>query len=84
MVEVKRGERESTYSLLRRFTEKLKESKLLIQARRSKFRQHPKNKRRLKDDAIVRNKFRKERRRLMKLGLLEKGEKMKSPVKIPK
>lgn len=84
MVEVKRGERESTYSLLRRFTEMLKESKLLIQARRVRFYERPKNKRKLKVEAIVRNKFRKERRRLMKLGLLEKGEKMKSPVKISK
>lgn len=77
MVEVKRGERESTYSLLRRFTEKLKESKLLVEARKTKFYERPKNKRRRKDEAIVRNIFRKERRRLMKLGLLERGEKMK-------
>lgn len=82
MVEVKRGERESTYSLLRRFTERLKESKLLIQARRARFYQRPKSKGKRKIEAIVRNKFRKERRRLIKLGLLERGEKMKSPVKI--
>lgn len=84
MVKVKRRERESTYSLLRRFTERLKQSNLLIEARRARFYQRPKNKRRLKDEALVRAKYRKERKRLIKLGLLEKGEKMKSPVKISK
>ncbi len=84
MVEVKRGERESTYSLLRRFTERLKESKLLIKARRVRFYERPKNKRKRKVEAIVRNKFRKERRRLIKLGLLERGEKMKDSAKISK
>lgn len=81
MVKVNRRERESTYSLLRRFTESLKESKLLVEARRSRFYQRPKSKKRRKDEAIVRTKFRKERKRLMKLGLLERGEKMKKTPK---
>lgn len=81
MVKVKRRTKESSYSLLRRFTDKLKDSGLLREIRKSQFYKRPKNKRRRREEAMVKAKYRKERKRLMKLGLLEEGEKMKKKPK---
>lgn len=71
MLEVKKKEHESVDSLLRRFHRKVQQSGLLIEAKKIRFYERPKNKRRRRDDAIRRTGIRKERDVLRKLGKLE-------------
>lgn len=68
MVEVRRREKESTGSLLRRFTRKIQQSKLLIDARSNAHRVRLKSKTKKKKDALRRVIKRKEYERLRKLG----------------
>ena len=76
MIELKKKERESSSSLLRRFTKKVRQSGVLLKARRNMFRARPKNKRKLRDSALRREKLRDLRAELVKLGEVEPGEKM--------
>jgi small subunit ribosomal protein S21 len=71
MLEVKKKEHESVDSLLRRFHRKVQQSGLLIEAKKIRFYERPKNRRRRRDDAIRRTGIRKERDVLRKLGKLE-------------
>ena len=71
MVEVKRKERESVGSLLRRFSKKVQQSKMLIQAREIRFRQPQKSRTERRKNALKRNEIRQEKEVLRKLGKLE-------------
>lgn len=71
MVQVKRREKESTNSLIRRFARRVQQSGLLKQARKNRFRQTPKSKRQTKEAALHREKVITEKERLRKLGKLE-------------
>lgn len=71
MVEVKRREKESTESLLRRFTRRVQQSGILIQARKVRFRERSKSKRRVKEEALKREKIRAEKEKLRKLGIID-------------
>jgi len=71
MVEVRRRDKESTGSLLRRFTRKVQQSKILIEARSHAHRKRPKSKTKKKKDALRRIVKRKEYDRLRKLGKVE-------------
>ena len=68
MVEVRKREKESTGSLLRRFTRKVQQSRILIQARRDEYRHRRKSKAKKRKDALKREEKRKEYDRLRKLG----------------
>ncbi|OGZ46328.1 MAG: hypothetical protein A3F26_03385 [Candidatus Ryanbacteria bacterium RIFCSPHIGHO2_12_FULL_47_12b] len=68
MVEVRRREKESTGSLLRRFTRKVQQSRVLIDARAHTFRSRPKSKTKKQRDAVRRVQKRREYERLRKLG----------------
>lgn len=68
MIEVKKKDRESSESLIRRFSRKVQQSGVLVQARRSRFRTEDKTKREMREGAIYRVKVKKIVDHLKKLG----------------
>ncbi|MEK7642930.1 MAG: 30S ribosomal protein S21 [Patescibacteria group bacterium] len=68
MVEVRKREKETTGSLLRRFTRKVQQSRILLDVRGSAYRTRPKSKTKKKKDALKRLEKRKHYDRLRKLG----------------
>lgn len=76
MVEVKRRDRESIEGLLRRFTKRVQQSRVLINARESRFYVPPKSKREIRESALHRAKLLKEREKLIKLGKIKKEDKI--------
>ncbi|MBI2610183.1 hypothetical protein HYW53_03330 [Candidatus Giovannonibacteria bacterium] len=70
-VEVKRRENETVGSLLRRFTRKIKRSKILINARSYQFRARKKSEFKKRKDALKRIAWQKEMEKLRKLGKIE-------------
>lgn len=70
-IEVKRKERETAQSLLRRFTRHMQQSGILVRARRTRFYEAPKSKRQKRLDALRRVKISKEKEKLRKAGKLE-------------
>lgn len=76
MVEVRRRERESVEGLLRRFSKRVQQSRLLINARSSRFYTQPKSKREMRESALHKEKLLKERERLIKLGKIKKEDKI--------
>jgi ribosomal protein S21 len=85
MVEVKKKDGESFESLLRRFSKKTMESGRLLQAKKIKFYQKPKSKRKIRESAQRREKIKKYRDYLKKIGklddMMEKNKKIKIKVK---
>lgn len=76
MIELKKKDKESSLSLLRRFTKKVRQSGVLLEARRNMFRARPKNKRKVRDSALRRGRLKALRAELAKLGEVEPGEKI--------
>lgn len=76
MVEVRRREKESVESLLRRFTRRVQQSRVLINARESRFYERPKSKREKRQSAMHREKLLKNREKLIKLGKIKKEDKI--------
>ncbi len=73
-VGVRRKEKEPVGSLLRRFSRRVQQSGVLINARRSRFYRKPKTKRQVKASALRREQLRAQRKDMMKMGLLEEGQ----------
>ncbi|HRY52317.1 MAG TPA: 30S ribosomal protein S21 [Candidatus Portnoybacteria bacterium] len=73
-IEVRRKEREPIGSLLRRFTRRVQQSGVLLNARKGRFYQKPKTRRQIKASALRREQLRGQRREMMKMGLLEEGQ----------
>jgi ribosomal protein S21 len=73
-VGVRRKEKEPVGSLLRRFSRRVQQSGVLINARRSRFYHKPKTKRQAKASALRREQLRSQRKEMMKMGLLEEGQ----------
>jgi len=71
MVEVVKKDKETSESLIRRFSRRMQESKVLIKARKSQFNVKDKSKKQLKDDAIYRKKVKKEADKLKKMGIFD-------------
>lgn len=69
-VEVKKKERETTGSLLRRFTRRVQQSGILIRARKVRFYTPERTRRERRLSALHRERIKAERERLRKLGLL--------------
>ncbi|MFY9493547.1 MAG: hypothetical protein WAP55_03675 [Minisyncoccia bacterium] len=76
MIELKKKEKESTLNLLRRFTKRVRQSGVLLKARQNKFRIRAKNKLKVKNSALRRERLRELRAELAKLGEIKPGEKM--------
>ena len=70
MVEIKRKPRENISMMLRRFTQKVRESGILINAKKSMFQESKKSRTERRKIALEREKRRKERQKLKKLGKL--------------
>jgi ribosomal protein S21 len=71
MIEVKKKDNESIGSLLRRFTKKVQQSGLLLQARNSRFKNKYLSRTERRKSALKRNEIRTEKEKLKKLGKLE-------------
>jgi len=69
-LEVKRQNRETSQGLVRRFTQRLQRSGVLLRARRTRFKVRPKSEEAKKRRALRREELRKEYLRLEKLGKL--------------
>ncbi len=67
-IEIKRKEKESVATFLRRFTRRIQQSGILIEARKSRFHQSPKTRREKRLAALHRIRRQKEFERLKKLG----------------
>lgn len=84
-IEVRKKDRETTGSLLRRFSRRVQQSGILLRARRSRFYTKPKTRRQMKASALRREQLRRQRTELIKLGLLEEGQMIpKDKIKIKK
>ena len=70
-VEVRKKEKETTASLLRRFSRRVQQSGILLRARRARFYEPQKSKRQKRIDALRRFTMQKEREKLIKLGKIE-------------
>ncbi len=84
-IEVRKKDKESTSSLLRRFSRRVQQSGVLLNARRSRFYKKPKTKRQAKASALRREQLRSQRKHLLKMGLIEEGQMIpKEMIKIKK
>lgn len=73
-IEVKKREREPNSVLLRRFTRKIQQSRVLLQARAGRFYRKPKTRRQKKISALRREQLRAQRKEMIKMGTLEEGQ----------
>lgn len=71
MVEVKRRQNEGVESLFRRFSRKVQQSGVILQARKVRFYTRKKSKMKRREEAKRRVELQKERERLIKLGELD-------------
>jgi len=71
MIEVKKKDRESPESLIRRFSRRVQQSGVLVQARKARFRKEDKTRRELIAGAIYKDKVRKVVSKLKKMGKFE-------------
>lgn len=71
MIEIKRKDNESIGSLLRRFSKKVQQSGLLLQARNARFKTKNKSRTERRKSALRRNEIISEKEKLRKLGKLE-------------
>lgn len=81
VVEVKKKTRETTESLIRRFSKRVQQSGVLIRAKKSRFREHDKNKRETKEDALRRQKVKGKKEYLRKIGKLDDFDKKRAKFK---
>ncbi len=68
MIQVKRKERETAESLIRRFSRRVQQSGVLRQVRKLRFRVEEKSRDKRRSEALYKVKIRKEITRLKKLG----------------
>ncbi|MFO7807362.1 MAG: hypothetical protein R6V40_02995 [Candidatus Moraniibacteriota bacterium] len=69
MVEVRKKDRETSESLIRRFSRRMQESGVLLRARKTRFIDKKKNKRQKKEEAIYKSKVKEEADKLRKMGI---------------
>lgn len=68
VLEVKKQERETAQSLVRRFGKRVQQSGILLRARKIRFRQRPKSRGAQKRAALRKEELKKEYKKLEKLG----------------
>lgn len=68
MIEVRKKEKETAESLIRRFSRRIQQSGVLVRARKTRFRLDEKSKREKRQEALYKVKIRKEIDKLKKLG----------------
>ncbi len=74
-IEVKKKQGETTRSLLRRFTRRVQQSRVLINARKNRFQEKEKSRREKREEALRKQKVGKEKEKLRKMGLLDEEPK---------
>ena len=67
-LEIKKTERETSQGLIRRFSRRMKQSGILLQARKNRFRKRAKSHQMKKKAALRKEELKKEYERLEKLG----------------
>jgi len=67
-LEIKKEERESSQNLVRRFSKRVKQSGILLRARKARFRQRPKSRQMKKKSALRREELKKEYETIEKMG----------------
>ena len=67
-IEAKKQNRETSQSLIRRFSRKIQQSGILLRARRTRFRKRPKSQQMKKRAALRREEMKKEYEKMKKLG----------------
>jgi len=67
-LEIKKEERETSQSLVRRFSRRMKQSGILLRARRNRFKKKAKSPQMKKKSALRREQLRKEYEKLEKMG----------------
>ena len=67
-LEIKKEERESSQNLVRRFSRRIKQSGILLRARKARFRQRPKSHQMKQRSALRREELKKEYEKLEKMG----------------
>lgn len=72
-LETTKQPRETTQSLVRRFTKSVKQSGILLRARKTRFHARAKSRNMRRKSALRREEKRKEYEKLIKLGLLEEN-----------
>ncbi len=70
-LEIKKQERESSQSLIFRFTKAIKQSGILLRARKIRFKRKEKSRDMKKKEALRREEMKKEYERLKKIGKLK-------------
>jgi ribosomal protein S21 len=73
MIEVKKRDKESPESLIRRFSRRVQQSGVLVQARRARFRADVKTKREMRQGAMYKEKVKKVVTKLKKMGKFDEG-----------
>ena len=68
MIEVRKKEKETSESLIRRFSRRVQQSGVLVRARRTRFKNEEKSKTEKRQEALYKVKIRKEINKLKKLG----------------
>jgi ribosomal protein S21 len=68
MIEVKRKDKETSESLIRRFSRRVQQSGILVHARKSRFRAEEKSKREMREGAMYKAQVKKVVDRLKKMG----------------
>jgi ribosomal protein S21 len=67
-LKIKKQNRETSQSLIRRFSKRMKRSGILLQARKIRYRKRPKSPQMKKRAALRKEELRKEHERLKKMG----------------
>jgi len=75
VLEVKRRQKESVQSLIRRFTQRVRRSGVLIQARKVRFKEESKSKQAKKKAALKKAELRKKYEKLKKTGEIYESKK---------
>jgi ribosomal protein S21 len=70
-LETRKKERETSQSLIRRFSKSIRGSGILLRARKVRFRERPKSRLKKKEAALRREELRKQYEKLKKLGKIE-------------
>ncbi len=68
MVEVKKKDRESSDSLIKRFSRRVQQSGVLLSARKGRFYAKPQSRRQVRESAMYRSRVKKEVDKLKKMG----------------
>ncbi|MFA5925911.1 MAG: 30S ribosomal protein S21 [Parcubacteria group bacterium] len=68
MIEVKKKDKESSDSLIKRFSRRVQQSGVLLSARKGRFYAKPKSRRQVRESAMYRSKIKKEVDKLKKMG----------------